>query len=247
VTNPRALSFGAAAAAYAQARPSYPIDAVRWLIADPACPVAQPAERVADPVRPVLDLAAGTGKLASVLLDLGRDVVAVEPDSAMRRLIDPRVHVVGGRAEHIPLRDGVLDAVVVGQAWHWFERAAAFAECRRVLRPGGQLGLSWNLLDDRIGWVREIVEMAGLEDRFSRADERGEWAHHAPGTWQRRQVAHERPGGPDTIVADLRSRSVVIMLPPAEQDALLARAAALIPPGVRATPFVCDAWRTVPR
>jgi SAM-dependent methyltransferase len=232
-TDPRALSFGAAAAAYAQARPSYPVAAVRWL--------------VPEPVGPVLDLAAGTGKLAAVLLELGLDVVAVEPDPAMRRHIDPRAHAVAGQAEHIPLRDGVLAAVVVGQAWHWFDRATAFAECRRTLRPGGRLGLLWNLLDDRIGWVRDIVELVALDDRFSRADDRGEWALGVPGPWQRHQISHDRQGGPDTIIADLRSRSVVIALPPAKQASLLAQARALIPPDVQSTPFVCDAWRTTPR
>jgi SAM-dependent methyltransferase len=234
MTNPRALSFGAAAAAYSQARPSYPVAAVRWLL----------PERTTGPV---LDLGAGTGKLTVTLLALGLDVVAVEPDPAMRGHIDPRARVVAGQAEHVPLRAGSVGAVVVGQAWHWFDRLAAFAECRRVLHPGGRLGLLWNLLDDRVDWVRDIVELFGLEDRLSRADERGEWALGVPGPWQRRQISHDRPGGPDTIVADLRSRSLVIALATAEQDYLLTRARELIPAEVRSTPFVCDAWRTTPQ
>jgi SAM-dependent methyltransferase len=73
----RALSFGSAAAEYDAARPSYPAEAVQWAIGD---------------ARRVLDLGAGTGKLTRVVLDLGLDAVAVEPDDAMRALIPAESH-----------------------------------------------------------------------------------------------------------------------------------------------------------
>jgi len=49
----------------------------------------------------------------------------------------PGALAVLGVAEHIPLRGGVVDAVVVGQAFHWFDADRALAEIARVLRPGG--------------------------------------------------------------------------------------------------------------
>jgi SAM-dependent methyltransferase len=137
-----------AVAAYERGRPGYPEEAVAELVR---------RLRVA-PGATVLDLAAGTGKLTRQLLATGADLVAVEPVAAMRerlaRALAPRpgkapggpawVRVVGGTAEAIPLRDGSLDAVTVGQAFHWFDGPRAVAELHRILRPGGRLGLIWN-------------------------------------------------------------------------------------------------------
>jgi len=142
-------SFGAAAAAYAEHRPDYAEAAVRWALE----PVS-----ARQPVR-VLDLAAGTGKLTASLAGLGAEVTAVEPDPAMlaelrRRL--PAIPALSGRAEEIPLPDGSVDAVLVGQAMHWFDLDLAMPEFARVLAPGGVLAALWNVDDDRVEWVAAL-------------------------------------------------------------------------------------------
>ena len=43
-------------------------------------------------------------------------------------------------AEDLPLDDASVDAVLVGQAWHWFDQEKALAHARRVTKPGGWLG-----------------------------------------------------------------------------------------------------------
>ena len=120
------LSFGAAASAYAEHRPDYARAAVRWAL-EPA-----PGSRV-------LDLGAGTGKLTADLVELGADVVAVEPDPAMlaelRRAL-PTVYAAAGSAESIPLPDSSVDAVLAGNAMHWFDMDVAGPEIARVWRPG---------------------------------------------------------------------------------------------------------------
>lgn len=135
-----AVSFGAAAAAYAEHRPDYALAAARWAL--------EPA-----PGLRVLDLGAGTGKLTFALLALGADVVAVEPDTAMlnqlRRAL-PGVHALSGSAESIPLPTASVDAVLAGNAMHWFDMAVAGAEIARVLAPGGILAGLWNVMDDRV-------------------------------------------------------------------------------------------------
>jgi SAM-dependent methyltransferase len=108
--------------------------------------------------RDVLDLAAGTGKLTRLLVPTGAHVVAVEPVGNMRALL-AGVEVLDGTAEAIPLPDASVDAVTVGQAFHWFDPTAALAEIDRVLRPGGGLGLVWNERDESVPWVAEYGQI----------------------------------------------------------------------------------------
>ena len=95
----------------------------------------------------MLDLAAGTGKLTRLLVPSGANVLAAEPLPQMRAELEKRVHGVatlGGTAEQIPLRNAYVDAVTVGQAFHWFRPELALPEIARVLRAGGGLALVWN-------------------------------------------------------------------------------------------------------
>ncbi|WGT48441.1 class I SAM-dependent methyltransferase [Tessaracoccus lacteus] len=147
-------SFGQAASSYEAGRPDYPPHAVAWLL-----------ERVADrrPLR-VADVGAGTGKLARVVGQLGAQVVAVDPDPAMLVALNmavPSVPTFLGTAESLPLPDDSVDAVVLGQAWHWVDPAAASLEVGRVLRAGGALGLIWNFRDENVGWVADLGEIVG--------------------------------------------------------------------------------------
>src|SRR6185437_16604561 len=104
----------------------------------------------------LLDLGAGTGKLTGTLLALGAEVIAVEPDPAMLAQLQrvlPDVPAPAGTAEALPLPDGSVDAVLCGNAMHWFDLDRAGPEIARVLSPVGVLAGLWNLLDDRVDWV----------------------------------------------------------------------------------------------
>ena len=115
--------------------------------------------------RRVLDLGAGTGKLTSTLVSLGFDVVAVERDPAMLtelRAWMPAVTCMLGSAEAIPLPDGSVDAVLAGNAMHWFDMTAASSEMARVLAPSGVVAGLWNLMDDGVDWVAQLAKVGGL-------------------------------------------------------------------------------------
>jgi SAM-dependent methyltransferase len=147
-----ARGFALAPDEYERGRPMYPFAAVRRLV----------RELRIKPESTVLDLAAGTGKLTRLLAQLGADVVAVEPVVEMReRLVEtlPGVRALAGTAEAIPLEDESMEAVTVGQAFHWFDGDAALAEIHRVLRPGKRLGLIWNVKDESVDWVRLLAEI----------------------------------------------------------------------------------------
>ena len=149
----RARSFGATAAAYAEHRPDYPADGIRWGLA-----------AASGEVRRVLDLAAGTGKLDRRAARAG---ARGDGRRAGRRRCWRSCRTGSRRcgrwpatAEAIPLPDASVDAVVVGQAFHWFDREAALAEIARVLRPGGALAAFWNAEDDVAGWMAGLGEVA---------------------------------------------------------------------------------------
>jgi SAM-dependent methyltransferase len=142
----QARVFGKVAESYDRGRPSYPREAVQWLVGGSG-PLS------------VLELGAGTGKLTRTLLELGHDVHATDPDEAMldvlrRNLPDVRSSV--GTAESIPAPDLSYDVVIAGQAFHWFDPERALPEISRVLNPGGVLALAWNQRDESIPWVRKL-------------------------------------------------------------------------------------------
>jgi SAM-dependent methyltransferase len=158
-----------AVAAYERGRPGYPPEAIAELVR--AVGIA--------PGTTVLDLAAGSGKLTRQLLPAGARLVAVEPSAAMRdRLASsaPGVGVLGGTAEAIPLAGGSLDGVAVGQGFHWFDGARAVAELHRVLRPGGRVGLLWNVRDESVAWMARVT---AIVDRHA-----GDTPRYRDGRWR---------------------------------------------------------------
>lgn len=209
-----ASSFGAAAAAYARHRPDYAEAAVRWALE----PAAGPR---------VLDLGAGTGKLTATLVSVGADVIAVEPDPAMlgelRRGL-PEVRALPGRAEAIPLPDASVDAVLAGNALHWFDLAVAGPEIARVLRPGGVLAGLWNVVDDRVGWVAGLARVSGsaaIGPRDTPAGWRAETA--GLGSAERAEFSHGHRRTADSLVATLATRAGILVMPDPEREAALGR------------------------
>ena len=153
-----AQAFGGAGDAYERGRPGYPADAVAWMSMSLGI----------DADARVVDLAAGTGKFTRALLPFARRLVAFEPLEGMWRHLhaaSPALPVAAATAERIPLRNQSVDAVTVAQAFHWFRAEEALAEIRRILRPGGRLGLVWNRRDQSVPWV---AELGRLLDRYER-------------------------------------------------------------------------------
>ncbi|MGL5812030.1 MAG: class I SAM-dependent methyltransferase [Aeromonas sp.] len=132
--------FSARVEAYVKYRPGYPAAMLDFLAAELAM---GPDARVAD-------IGAGTGILTALLAPRVGEIFAVEPNpdmrgAAERLLVEAgNIHWLGGSAEATGIPAGCLELVTVAQAFHWFDRRAFKAECRRLLKPGGRVALIWN-------------------------------------------------------------------------------------------------------
>ncbi|MGK5442852.1 class I SAM-dependent methyltransferase [Micromonospora sp. URMC 105] len=209
MTDPtHALSFGAAAADYDRFRPRYPQAAVEWAL-----------EGLGAPAR-VVDLGAGTGILSRAILDLGHEVRPVEPDAGMRAQLaaaTPGTTAVAGSAESVPLPDGAADAVLVGQAYHWFDRERAHAEIARVLRPGGTFAPIWNVRDERADWVAELGRIAHLGDTGDDLTGRVRDFGPAFGAVELGEFTHRATLTPDEVIGMIRTRSYHLTSAPRQQ------------------------------
>jgi SAM-dependent methyltransferase len=215
----RARSFGSVAADYAALRPSYPADALAFVL----------GERP----RRVLDLGAGTGLLTEVVRGAGHTVVAVDPSPEMlaqlsARLPDVETHV--GSAESLPVADGSVDAVVAGQAAHWFDPAPAAAELRRVLRPGGVVGLVWNFRDSRVPWVGALDALVTQQNQDRADDESAvdELARLLPADVDRFESSLTQTATPEQVVAGIGTRSYAAVMDPERRTAFLGRVRELL-------------------
>jgi len=133
-----AHSFGGVAEAYERGRPTYPAEAVRWMLGE------QPLT--------VLELGAGTGKLTRVIAQLGHDVHATDPDPAMLQILErevPGVRTAEASAEDIPLADASVDVVISNCVINLAgDKAKVIAETARVLKPGGRFAVSDVIADE---------------------------------------------------------------------------------------------------
>ena len=219
---PLRLSFGNLAETYHRVRPPYSQE-----LLDRAQALLE-----LGPDSQVLDLAAGTGRLTNELARRFATVIAVEPSAEMRALISVD-DVRPGSAESIPLADASVDAVFVGEAFHWFDAHTAIAEIARVLRPRGGLamvGEQW--------WTTEppLPEAAAallhepwkrsLPERNPPWDDAFAGSAFEPLRYERLEGAIEL--SPDELLELYSTTSALAALPDDKRDDLLGRVRALL-------------------
>jgi SAM-dependent methyltransferase len=228
--HPLAERFASVADSYERGRPDYMPAAIGALM----------AELRLYPGAPVLDLAAGTGKLTRALLGAGLDVLAVEPQDALRERLVANVgleRVREGLAEAIPLPAQAVDAVTVADAFHWFDQATALEEIARVLRPRGALAVVATVPDwSGASWAHElgslIVELRPEHPGFDGAP----WqeAVRSSGRWsdpREVRVTSSLAADPERIVDHVTSVSWVAALSEDERAETIAQVRELVDGG----------------
>ena len=213
---------GRGAEDYEAGRPGYPRAAVEWIGAELGIGDAGP--------NAILDLAAGTGKLTRELGVLGAEVIAVEPVAAMRAQLTaaaPGVRVLDGTAEAIPLGDGAVHAVLVAQAFHWFDVPAAAAEIARVLDPEGGLAIVRNEWDDAFPQPWEDELRRYIDGASEKPETHGrDWRSALDATslftaFSERVVPNHRRGDLVTLLHQVASMSFIAALPDDERARVL--------------------------
>ncbi|MDE0319254.1 class I SAM-dependent methyltransferase [Candidatus Poriferisodalis multihospitum] len=161
----RHQAFNELAGAYSRARPGYPESlwvALREALDGRSVPQL------------AVDVGSGTGiatrQLALILPEWR--IVGVEPGEAMRAQAvsdsrDSAVEFRAGSAEDLPLQESSAGLVIAAQALHWFDHPRFYIESRRVLAPGGVIGIIQN--------DRALEELPLFEDYESFLEE------HSPG------------------------------------------------------------------
>jgi ubiquinone/menaquinone biosynthesis C-methylase UbiE len=245
-------AFGTRADDYERHRSGWPAEAVERALAGAG----------AGPEATVVDLAAGTGKLTRELVPRVARVIAVEPSADMRRELGRRVpgaEALEGTADSIPLGDASVDAVLAGEAFHWFATREAVAEIARVVRPGGGLALLWNAHDfGPDPWARAMGEL--LDSR--RAPGVTPINRKHTGLWKQVfdgspfdplsgpfQMRHEQRTDVDGLVAHIATWSFVGALEDGPRAALVRDLAELLrrehpSPGDVAIPYRTDVYWT---
>lgn len=242
--DPRAAAgFAEVADAYQRGRPSYPAQAIEAIV-DALCLGETSA---------VLDLAAGTGKLARLLQPRVNEVIAVEPAAAMRVKLAadlPGALVLDGIAEAIPLPDESVDAVLVGEAFHWFRTTEAAREIARVLTERGGLALLWNVptwTTEDTPWLAAFRQIVEPHERAAGPYPAGDARWQSPlhrtrlfDTLTYVEAAHVQCLSPDGFLAQVASRSWIANLAPERRRAVLTDVETL----VRQQPEISIAYRT---
>lgn len=221
-----AQAYTGAAESYVKGRPDYPPEVAQWLRDD---------VRLA-PGSAVVDLGAGTGKFTPRLVATGARIIAVEPVATMLAKLSaalPEVTALAGTATSIPLPDASVDAVVCAQAFHWFATADALREIHRVLKPGGRLGLIWNMRDARVSWVARLDAIVNVHEGDTPRYYTGAWRAAFPfpglGPFVERHFAQGHTGTPEDVILNrVRSTSFIAALPDDERARVDARLRALI-------------------
>ncbi len=206
---------------YDAVRPHYPEDAITHFVEVFGLDARSHA----------LDLGAGTGIFTRQILNRVGRVTAVDPSSSMRATFaaqTPGVTVLEGSDDAIPLGDGAVDVVFAAQAFHWFDPRRALPEIRRVLAPGGGLGLLWNERDVEVPWIRDLNRAMRWDERqpydasidFGAIVSSGPFVDVTSATFRHEDVLTH-----NQVLQRVLTTSYITLMPDEERDALLVEVA----------------------
>jgi SAM-dependent methyltransferase len=140
----------------------------------------------------------------------------------VRRL--PGVSAFSGAAESVPLPDGSVDAVLAGQALHWFDQARAFPEIARVLRADGVFAAFWNIEDESTEWVAGLKRISRSGASFPPPRSADKLPAHPLFTdFEQAEFPHSHRRTAESLTATIGTYSHTVVIPAGERNELLAK------------------------
>lgn len=221
-----ALGFDRGVDSYENGRPEYPADAVEFLL--------QKLKIQAGSV--LLDLGAGTGKFTRLCRHSGARILAVEPVFGMRKKFEslsPDIPILPGTAEEIPIESQSVDAVIVAQAFHWFDGLRALPEIHRVLKLNGQLGMIWNARDEAWPFHRALSEILKPYEEGTPRYRSMQWQKSFYETsfftsLEKAEFSYQQIASLDQVIDRVQSISFISALPSLEREAVLRKVRDLV-------------------
>lgn len=137
-----AQKFSGKAEVYTEGRPTYAQEFIDWLY-----------QNCITDKKIIADVGCGTGKFTEQLLKKGSIVYGIEPNDDMRNVAQKELQhyknfvAVNGTSSATTLPDSSVDFVTAAQAFHWFDVAEFYDECKRILKKDGKVALIWNTRD----------------------------------------------------------------------------------------------------
>jgi SAM-dependent methyltransferase len=136
---------------YVKYRPSYPEEAIDIILQG----LGKKSQLIA------ADIGAGTGISSRLLAKRKVNVIAIEPNVAMREAGEPhpKLEFRDGTAEFTKLPENSVDLVTCFQAFHWFDPHSSLREFRRILKSYGRLAVVWNNRDQEDAFTAEYSRL----------------------------------------------------------------------------------------
>jgi SAM-dependent methyltransferase len=138
--------------------------------------------------------------------------------------IMPGTTALAGTAEQIPLPDEPADAVLCGQAAHWFNMDLAVPEVARVLTDGGVWAGLWNMDDDSEPWVAGLMAISDSSVKLSSwLTDRHDWPPTELGDalfsrHERAEFPHVQMHTIDSYLALTATHSIMLVMDPADRE-----------------------------
>lgn len=182
--------FSNLAGDYAAHRPGYPAAAIDWVI----------GKATLDASTLVADVGAGTGISSRLFAERGIPVLGIEPNEPMRAEAErhpwpfaaPPPTYRAGSAEATGVADEAVRAVVVAQAFHWFDPAKALLEFERILQPGGWVFVLNYERDETDGFSRACSELVRTVPGAAEVERQRQSAADFLLTWDRLMLPERR-------------------------------------------------------
>ncbi len=158
ILNQRGEAFSNKVLDYVQYRPSYPQEAIDFLV----------TEKILTQQQIIAEIGHGTGKLTEVLLNNSLQVVGIEPNDEMRDLstqlfaTNSNFQAHKGFSENTNFQAHSIDIIIAANALHWFDITPTLQEFQRIVKPNTHKNLIaiWNKKNKEDNFTNEYIAIA---------------------------------------------------------------------------------------